>query len=234
MKLLSTKNILSVILLVGVVFSLVRIIRSAPIDPGHPWSEIGDNPSDALPASRGGTGQTSLTANSVLLGNDAAAIQLVAPGTAGNILTSDGTTWSSQDFHGLVLLYSDETNSAETGTSVAEATLKSWAMNVTNTNYAYYILEAEVMANDARATNSNVQYNWNFKVGTTLKKSIVWRAISSNAGNLNNGSRYAATIKTIIDNTMANGSTLVLNGQMNLSNASVTMMAESFRVYGVK
>jgi hypothetical protein len=44
---------------------------------------------------KGGTGQTSLAANAVLLGNGALGVQTVAPGTAGNVLTSNGTTWSS-------------------------------------------------------------------------------------------------------------------------------------------
>jgi len=44
---------------------------------------------------KGGTGQTILTANAVVLGNGALAVQTVAPGTSGNVLTSDGTTWSS-------------------------------------------------------------------------------------------------------------------------------------------
>jgi hypothetical protein len=48
-----------------------------------------------LPVANGGTGATSLTANNVLLGNGTSAIQTVAPSTAGNILRSDGTTWSS-------------------------------------------------------------------------------------------------------------------------------------------
>jgi hypothetical protein len=43
----------------------------------------------------GGTGATSLAANNVLLGNGTSAVQVVAPGTAGNVLTSNGTTWSS-------------------------------------------------------------------------------------------------------------------------------------------
>lgn len=44
---------------------------------------------------QGGTGATSLTANNVLLGNGTSALQVVAPGTAGNVLTSNGTTWTS-------------------------------------------------------------------------------------------------------------------------------------------
>jgi len=48
-----------------------------------------------LPVASGGTGNTSLTANTVLLGNGTSALQTVSPGTAGNVLTSNGTTWSS-------------------------------------------------------------------------------------------------------------------------------------------
>jgi hypothetical protein len=48
-----------------------------------------------LAVANGGTGATSLTANNVILGNGTSAVQVVAPGTAGNILTSNGTTWTS-------------------------------------------------------------------------------------------------------------------------------------------
>jgi hypothetical protein len=49
----------------------------------------------ALPVANGGTGATSLTANNVVLGNGTSAVQVVAPGTNGNVLTSNGTTWAS-------------------------------------------------------------------------------------------------------------------------------------------
>jgi len=48
-----------------------------------------------LPVANGGTGATTLTANSVLLGNGTSAPLTVAPGTSGNLLTSNGTTWTS-------------------------------------------------------------------------------------------------------------------------------------------
>ena len=48
-----------------------------------------------LPVANGGTGATTLTANNVLLGNGTSALQEVAPGTSGNVLTSNGTTWVS-------------------------------------------------------------------------------------------------------------------------------------------
>ncbi len=48
-----------------------------------------------IDAAYGGTGQTSLTANNVILGNGTSAVNFVAPGTSGNFLTSNGTTWTS-------------------------------------------------------------------------------------------------------------------------------------------
>ena len=48
-----------------------------------------------VPVANGGTGLTTLTANAVLLGNGTSAFQTVAPSTTGNVLTSNGTTWTS-------------------------------------------------------------------------------------------------------------------------------------------
>ncbi len=56
---------------------------------------IGAGTTGTLAADRGGTGATSLTANNVILGNGTSAVQFVAPGTAGNVLTSDGSTFAS-------------------------------------------------------------------------------------------------------------------------------------------
>ncbi len=53
------------------------------------------NSETSLGVARGGTGAATLTANNVLLGNGTSAVQVVAPGTSGNLLTSNGTTWSS-------------------------------------------------------------------------------------------------------------------------------------------
>ena len=53
------------------------------------------NITGTLPVANGGTGSTTLTANNVILGNGASAVQFVAPGASGNILTSNGTTWTS-------------------------------------------------------------------------------------------------------------------------------------------
>jgi hypothetical protein len=51
---------------------------------------------NVISAQYGGTGSANLTANNVVLGNGANTVQVVAPGTANNVLTSNGTTWISQ------------------------------------------------------------------------------------------------------------------------------------------
>lgn len=48
-----------------------------------------------LPVANGGTGASALTANNVILGDGTNPVQFVAPGTSGNVLTSNGTTWTS-------------------------------------------------------------------------------------------------------------------------------------------
>jgi hypothetical protein len=55
------------------------------------------NVTGTLPVANGGTGATTFTTNSVVLGNGTSALNanLVAPGTSGNVLTSNGSTWTS-------------------------------------------------------------------------------------------------------------------------------------------
>ena len=48
-----------------------------------------------LGVDQGGTGLTTLTANNVILGNGTSTPSFVAPGTNGNVLVSNGSTWTS-------------------------------------------------------------------------------------------------------------------------------------------
>lgn len=59
------------------------------------FANLTTNVTGTLPVANGGTGAAALTANSVVLGNGTSAVQVVAPSTSGNVLTSDGTTWAS-------------------------------------------------------------------------------------------------------------------------------------------
>ena len=48
-----------------------------------------------LAVADGGTGRSTLAANAVLVGNDTSGVNTVAPGTAGNVLVSNGTAWTA-------------------------------------------------------------------------------------------------------------------------------------------
>lgn len=53
------------------------------------------NVTGTLPVGNGGTGAATLTSNNVILGAGTSAVTFVAPGTTGNVLTSNGTTWTA-------------------------------------------------------------------------------------------------------------------------------------------
>lgn len=77
---------------------LTRYALIAPAGGGTPtWRalEINDIPAGTWAVTRGGTGRSSLTANSLLAGNGTGMVNLIAPSTSGNLLTSNGTEWQS-------------------------------------------------------------------------------------------------------------------------------------------
>jgi hypothetical protein len=85
-----------------------------------------------LVVASGGTGATSLTANNVLLGNGTSAVQVVAPSTSGNLLTSNGTTWTSSGPNtlGYNQTWQDVTASRASGTTYTNSTGKPIQVNV--------------------------------------------------------------------------------------------------------
>jgi hypothetical protein len=72
-----------------VTLSDAQTLTNKTLSTGSVWS------GNAISVANGGTGATSLAANNVVLGNGTSAVQVVAPGTNGNVLTSNGTTWQS-------------------------------------------------------------------------------------------------------------------------------------------
>ena len=77
---------------------------------------------NAVPVANGGTGSTTLTTNSVLLGNGTSAVQLIAPSTSGNVLTSNGTTWASTALAGILGVFGQVFASSGTFTVPAGVT----------------------------------------------------------------------------------------------------------------
>jgi hypothetical protein len=79
------------------------------------------------PVSSGGTGAYTLTANNVIIGNGTSAVGFVAPGTSGNVLTSNGTTWTSAAaptafLTGMIILWSGSIASIPSGFALCDGT----------------------------------------------------------------------------------------------------------------
>ena len=73
------------------------VLRAKGVGTAPAWGQV-DLTTDVtgvLPVANGGTGAATLAANNVLLGNGTSAVQEVAPGASGNLLTSNGATWAS-------------------------------------------------------------------------------------------------------------------------------------------
>ena len=86
-----------------------------------------------LAVADGGTGASTLSANAVLLGNGTSALQTVAPSTSGNVLTSNGTTWTSATPTGGIgdgQTWQSVIGSRSLGTTYTNSTGKPIAVNV--------------------------------------------------------------------------------------------------------
>lgn len=73
-----------------------------------------------LAVADGGTGRSTLEAKAVLIGNGTDGINSIAPGTAGNILKSNGTDWTSTTLKGIGIggeIWNDVTSSRALGTT---------------------------------------------------------------------------------------------------------------------
>jgi len=73
---------------------LVTALVAAPTTAAN-WSSS-YQATNTVPVYLGGTGMTSITAGSILVGAGTSTPTLVAPSTSGNVLTSNGSTWVSQ------------------------------------------------------------------------------------------------------------------------------------------
>ena len=91
-----------------------------------------------LAVADGGTGASTLSANAVLLGNGTSALQTVAPSTSGNVLTSNGTTWTSAAPAGTLGVgqtWQNVTASRTSGTTYTNSTGKPIMVSAYNDNY---------------------------------------------------------------------------------------------------
>ena len=132
--------------------------------------------SGTLPVGNGGTGATTLTANNVIIGNGTSAVTFVAPGTAGNALLSNGTTWASTALGATAYTWTAKqtltgststlaaklVNALETVTLSATAATGTIAYDVTTQSVLYY----------TTAASANWTVNFRASSGTTLNAAM--------------------------------------------------------------
>jgi len=153
-----------------------------------------------LPVANGGTGTTTLTANNVLLGNGTSALQVVAPGTSGNVLTSNGTTWTSSASSASLL---GDTDSA----TPFETSLGYQAGNVNTGTQNTFIGYQAGLSNTTGTTNTATGYEALFSNTTGVNNTVYGaRALRSiTTGNSNN----AVGTEALRDVTVANNNVAV-------------------------
>ena len=83
----------------------------------------------ALTVAQGGTGAATHTSKGVLIGNGTSAVTTVSPSTSGNVLTSDGTSWTSAA--GAYALTSMTAQASTSGTNIDFTSIPSWVNRIT-------------------------------------------------------------------------------------------------------
>ena len=114
-----------------------------------------------LAVGSGGTGAATLAANNVLLGNGTSALQVVAPGTSGNLLTSNGTTWSSTAPPASGASLSNDTSTATNLYPIFAAATSGTPTTIytSNAKYLYKPSTGELQASELVASNGLVVNN---------------------------------------------------------------------------
>jgi hypothetical protein len=139
-----------------------------------------------LTVADGGTGVSALTADNVILGDGTNPVKFVAPSTSGNLLTSNGTTWTSAappPSIGVGQTWQDVTGSRTAGTTYTNSTGKPIQVIVQ--------FRSSDQTNFATGTINGIVIN-----GTTTTSSAHWSTITYIVPD---GNTYSATMSSLID-----------------------------------
>jgi hypothetical protein len=156
-----------------------------------------------LPVANGGTSLTTLTANNVILGNGTSAPLFVAPGTNGNVLTSNGTTWTSAAAPSFTQVYP--------GAGVAVSTGSAWGTSITLGTGVSTFLTTPSSANLAAAvTDETGSGALVFATSPTFVTPVLGTPTSGTLSNCTVDGTNAVGFRTIPQNSQSAAYTLVL------------------------
>lgn len=157
-----------------------------------------------LSVADGGTGVSTIAANAVVLGNGTSAIQTVAPSTAGNLLTSNGTTWQStapaatlgvgqtwQNLTGTRTLNSDNTNLTGKPIQVVVSMTSSYGSGASGTTTATALVGGVTVAFGQNSDSSGF-YNTPITFSFIVPAGALYRVNTSNpTGAITNLNQWA-------------------------------------------
>jgi hypothetical protein len=148
-----------------------------------------------LPVGNGGSGATTFTANNVLLGNGTSAFQVVAPGSNGNVLTSNGSTWTSAALSGGVTSLNGQTGAITNNTYQAVG------------SYAVLIAFTGSVAPGGTASGANLGY-----VSSGGGNAPSYSLASGQARNGNTTSPGSGANSYNVNTTAVSGTWRIMNG----------------------
>jgi hypothetical protein len=116
----------------------------------------------ALTVAQGGTGAATHTSKGVLIGNGTSAVTTVSPSTSGNVLTSDGTSWTSASAPtslGVGQTWQDVSASRSAGVAYTNSTGKPIMVSImetTNTTAELYVGSVKVAGATGTAVDGTI------------------------------------------------------------------------------
>ena len=135
-----------------------------------------------LGVAQGGTGAAALTSGSVLVGAGTSAVSLVAAGSNGNLLTSNGTTWTSATPAGSLGIgqtWTNVTASRAYGTTYTNSTGKPISVTVSGEStgsgsfiHIAYVNSNEIAYQTTYSANAGYRHNVFFIVPNSATYSV--------------------------------------------------------------
>lgn len=174
-----------------------------------------------VPASQGGSGASSLAANNVLLGNGTLPFQVVAPGTTGNVLQSNGATWVSANAPGAVTLL--QTVTASTSATVDMQT------GIGATYNFYLITFANITPNTASVFRAQMRIGGSYITSSTYRASTIWG--SSAGATIANDPQSSTTNINISGSSISTTGSSTVSGQLWFSNPTSTSLYKMINFY---
>jgi hypothetical protein len=170
-----------------------------------------------LGVANGGTGVSTLAANAVVLGNGTSALQTVAPSTSGNVLTSNGTTWTSA----AITPSKYELISTATPSAVSEVIFTGLT-----SAYSYYEIVFETtsgnvarcqLSTDNGSTWLTTAYTSN---STVFGPSTVTQTGASSQTYIDLGASYAGTIRFLYPTSAGQSGSVIQSATEGLTTSS--------------